>query len=86
MREKDISEADVFTVLVVNFIHYMIYLTSDVVWVCDRFCEVIRRSLEEEVRRREEEEVRKLLGEASKHLRKLSEEEVESIRKSGEER
>jgi len=47
---------------------------------------VIRRSLEEEVRRREEEEVRKLLGEASKHLRKLSEEEVESIRKSGEER
>jgi len=49
--------------------------------------EVIRRSLEEEVRRREEEEVRRLLGEASKHLRKLSEDEaVESIRKSREER
>jgi len=49
--------------------------------------EVIRRSLEEEVRRREEEEVKRLLGEASKHLRKLSEEEVvESIRKSREER
>ena len=48
--------------------------------------EVIRHSLEEEVRRREEEEVRKLLGEASKHLRKLSEGEVESIRKSREER
>ena len=49
--------------------------------------EVIRRSLEEEVRRREEEEVRRLLGKASKHLRKLSEDEaVESIRKSREER
>jgi len=49
--------------------------------------EVIRRSLEEEVRRREEEEVRRLLGKASKHLSKLSEEEViESIRKSREER
>ena len=78
MQEKDISEADIFAELVANFIHYMIYLTSDVVWVCDRFCEVIRRSLEEEVGR--------LLGEASKHLRKLSEEEVESIRKSREER
>ena len=48
--------------------------------------EVIKRSLEEEVRRREEEEAERLLGEASKHLRKLSEEEiVESIRESREE-
>ena len=48
---------------------------------------VIKRALEEEVRRREEEEVKRLLGEASKHLRKLSEEEVvESIRRSREER
>ena len=48
---------------------------------------VIRRSLEEEIRRREEEEAKRLLGEASKHLRKLKEEEIiESIRKSREER
>ena len=49
--------------------------------------EVIRRSLEEEIRRREEEEAKRLLGEASKHLRKLKEEEIiESIRKGREER
>ena len=47
MQEKDVSEADVFTELVVNFIHYMIYLTSDVVWVCDRFCEGSERALGE---------------------------------------
>ena len=49
--------------------------------------EVIRRSLEEEIKRREEEEARRLLGETSKLLRKLSEEEiVKSIRESREKR
>jgi len=49
--------------------------------------EVIKRSLEEEIKRREEKEARRLLGEASKHLRKLSEEEIaESVRESREKR
>ena len=49
--------------------------------------EVIERSLEEEIKRKEEEEARRLLGEASKLLRKLSEGEiVESIRESREKR
>jgi post-segregation antitoxin (ccd killing protein) len=43
--------------------------------------EVIKRALEEEVRRREEEELGELLDEASRVLRKLSEEEiVEAVR------
>jgi len=49
--------------------------------------EVIKRSLEEEIKKREEEEAKRLLGKASKLLKKLSEEEiVESIRESREER
>jgi len=49
--------------------------------------EVIKRSLEEEIKKREEEEARRLLGKASKHLRKLSEEEIiKSIRESREQR
>lgn len=49
--------------------------------------EVIRRALEEEVRRREEEELGELLDEASRILRKLSEEEiVEAVRWSREAR
>ncbi|MGB9729923.1 MAG: type II toxin-antitoxin system CcdA family antitoxin [Thermoprotei archaeon] len=49
--------------------------------------EVIRRALEEEIKKREEKEAKKLLNEASKLLRKLSEEEiVKSVRESREER
>ena len=32
IQEKDVSEVDVFTELVVNFIYYIACLTFDVVW------------------------------------------------------
>ncbi len=49
--------------------------------------DVIRRALEEEVRRREEEEVAKMLDKAQEILARIpSEELVEAIRASREER